>query len=85
MRALRGGHIPQAVNRDYAKSFDAESYRMLPPAELQAVYKEIPSGSRIITHCQTGQRAAYTSLVLRALGYKDVAIYMTVGGYTVAI
>ena len=29
----------------------------------------------MITHCQTGQRASYSYLVLRALGYKDVAIY----------
>lgn len=75
VRALRGGHIPTAVNIDYAKNFDPESYRMLPLSELRSVYKEIPSGSRIITHCQTGQRAAYSYLVLRALGYKDVAIY----------
>jgi thiosulfate/3-mercaptopyruvate sulfurtransferase len=35
----------------------------------------VPKDKRVITHCQTGQRAAYTYLVLRALDYKDVAIY----------
>ena len=75
VRALRGGHIPKAVNIDYARNFDPESYEMLPLSELKSVYKDIPAETRVITHCQTGQRAAYTYLVLRALGYQDVAIY----------
>lgn len=75
IRALRGGHIPKAVNIDYSKNFNPESYRMLPFSELKSIYKDIPSGSRVITHCQTGQRAAYSYLILRALGYKDVAVY----------
>ncbi|MEW6518683.1 MAG: rhodanese-like domain-containing protein [Thermodesulfobacteriota bacterium] len=75
VRALRGGHIPQAVNIDYAGNFDSESYRMLPLAELKALYRDIPIDTRVITHCQTGARAAYTYLVLRSLGYQDVTIY----------
>ena len=75
IRALRGGHIPNAVNIDYAKTFNPESYRMLPLSELRSTYEKVPSDSRIITHCQTGGRASYSYLVLRALGYKNVAIY----------
>lgn len=75
IQALRGGHIPTAVNRDYSQNFDPKSFRMLPINELQSLYKDIPAESRVITHCQTGGRAAYTYLVLRVLGYKDVAIY----------
>lgn len=75
VRALRGGHIPRAVNIDYAKNFNAETLRMFPLDQLQGLYKDIPKNTRVITHCQTGQRAAYTYLVLRALGYRDVAIY----------
>jgi thiosulfate/3-mercaptopyruvate sulfurtransferase len=75
VRALRGGHIPNAVNIDYARNFDPELYRMLPLSELKPLYKDIPVATRVITHCQTGQRAAYSYLVLRALGYQDVAIY----------
>jgi len=73
--ALRGGHIPAAVNIDYSRNFTPESFRLLPISELKSVYRDIPSGSRVITHCQTGARAAYTYLVLRVLGYEDVAIY----------
>ncbi|MGO9611727.1 MAG: sulfurtransferase [Dissulfurispiraceae bacterium] len=75
VRALRGGHIPKAVNIDYSKNFDHESYLMQPLSELRLLYKDIPADSRVITYCQTGQRGAYTYLVLRALGFKDVAIY----------
>jgi thiosulfate/3-mercaptopyruvate sulfurtransferase len=73
--ALRGGHIPKAVNIDHSKNFNPETYRMLPLSELKSFYKDIPADTRVITYCQTGGRAAYTYLVLRALGYKDVAIY----------
>ena len=75
VQALRGGHIPKAVNIDYSKNFTAESRRILPLSELKSLYKDMPSRSRIITYCQSGLRAAYTYLVLRALGCTDVAIY----------
>jgi thiosulfate/3-mercaptopyruvate sulfurtransferase len=75
IRALRGGHIPGAINIDYAKNFDTKTYRMHPLSDLDLLYRGVPEDSRIITYCQTGQRASYTYLVLRALGYKNVAIY----------
>jgi thiosulfate/3-mercaptopyruvate sulfurtransferase len=75
VRALRGGHIPKALNIDFAKNFDATTFRMLPPDQLHGIYKDVPKSDRVIVHCQTGQRASYTYLVLRALGYNDVAIY----------
>ena len=75
VRALRGGHIPKAVNIDYSKNFDPESYWMRPISELKSLFRDIPFDSRVITYCQSGGRAAYTYLVLRALGHKDVAIY----------
>lgn len=75
VQALRGGHIPKAVNIDNSRIFFAESHRIRPLSELKSRYKDIPSDSRIITYCLSGVRAAYTYLVLRALGYKDVAIY----------
>lgn len=75
VRALRGGHISKAVNIDFAKNFDANTFRMLPLDQLQEIYKDVPKSERVIVHCQTGQRASYAYLVLRALGYKDVANY----------
>lgn len=75
VRALRGGHIPKAVNIDYTRNYDSETFSMLPVADLKEIYKDIPIDSRVITHCQTGGRAAYGYLALRVLGYSDVAIY----------
>jgi len=75
VRALRGGHIPQAVNIDFMKNFDLATFRMLPLDQLQSLYKDVPKDQRVITYCQTGARASYTYLVLRALNFNDVAIY----------
>jgi thiosulfate/3-mercaptopyruvate sulfurtransferase len=75
MLALRGGHIPRAINIDYRKNFDAGTFRMHPLDQLRDLYKTVPKDQRVITYCQSGGRAAYTYLVLRALGYRDVAIY----------
>ena len=75
VRALRGGHIPRAINIDFMKNFDLKTFRMLTLDQLRGLYKVLPKAQRVITYCQTGQRAAYTYLVLRALGYQDVAIY----------
>ena len=75
VRALRGGHIPRAISIDFMKNFDLKTFRMLTLDQLRGLYKDLPKAQRVITYCQTGQRASYTYLVLRALGYQDVAIY----------
>ena len=75
VRALRGGYIPRAVHIDFMKNFDRATFRMHSLDRLRDLYKALPKTRRVITHCQTGSRAAYTYLVLRALGYQDVANY----------
>ena len=75
VRALRGGHIPGSVNIDFKKNFDTQTFMMLPLDQLQPLYKDINKDQRVIVYCQTGARASYTHLVLRALGYQDVANY----------
>jgi len=75
IRSLRGGHLPNALHIDYSSNFDPASYRMKSPSELRSLYKKIPTDGRVITYCHTGARAAYSYLVLRALGYNNVAVY----------
>jgi len=75
IRALRGGHIPGAVNIKVQKNYDEKDYKMLPLSELQALYKDIPTKERVIAYCQTGTRATYTYLALRQLGYENVSNY----------
>ncbi len=75
IRALRGGHIPGAVNIKVQKNYDDKAFKMLPLSELKPLYKDIPFKERAISYCQTGTRATYTYLVLRELGYENVANY----------
>jgi thiosulfate/3-mercaptopyruvate sulfurtransferase len=75
VRSLRGGHIPQAVNIDFMKNFDLATFRMHSLDQLRDLYQGVPKTRRVVTYCQTGSRASYSYLVLRALGYQDVAIY----------
>ncbi|MCL5024813.1 MAG: rhodanese-like domain-containing protein [Nitrospirae bacterium] len=73
IRALRGGHLKGAMNIPVQKSFDHKTYRMLPADEQAAVYKDVPKNKRVIAHCQTATRSTWTYLVLRLLGYRNVA------------
>ena len=73
--SLRGGHIPKAVNVDFMKNLDPDSARLKPLSELKSLYQDIPSDSRVITYCHTGFRGSFTYAILRALGYKNVALY----------
>jgi thiosulfate/3-mercaptopyruvate sulfurtransferase len=75
IRALRGGHIPGAVNIKVQKNYDDKMFTMLPLSELKPLYKDIPLKERVISYCQTGTRATYTYLVLRELGYENAANY----------
>ncbi len=73
IRALRGGHLKGAINIPVQKSFDPKTYRMLPLSEQAAIYKNVPKNERVIVHCQTGTRSTWTYLVLRQLGYHNIA------------
>jgi thiosulfate/3-mercaptopyruvate sulfurtransferase len=78
VRAKRGGHIPGAVNIDWQlAATDDESKLFLAEEELAELYTSagITRDKTVVAHCQTGVRAAHTYLVLRSLGYTDVAVY----------
>ena len=75
-RAARGGHIPGAVNilwRDALK----DDWTLKDPDELEDFYINAGFGpeTSTITYCQAGVRAAFTHLVLTALGHEDVRSY----------
>jgi thiosulfate/3-mercaptopyruvate sulfurtransferase len=77
-KAARKGHIPESVNLDFKVSLATDeggvcSFKDL--EELTALYeRSIPRGNRVITYCNTGNRASVSYLVLRSLGY-DTAVY----------
>lgn len=76
VRAARGGHIPGAVHllwRDALK----EDWTLKDPDELEELYATSGFGpeTATVTYCQAGVRAAFTHLVLTALGHEDVRTY----------
>ncbi len=90
IRAIRGGHIPGAINIPYemnwvdpetpaklAKKLAADNSGMsLKPADqLQALYANLDPGKETIVYCQSGARASETAGVLQQLGFTRVKVY----------
>jgi len=75
-RALRGGHIPGAVNIDFARNFVGDTTILKPHAELANIYGRLDPGKETIVYCQTGARASNAFFVLKELGFRKVRLYM---------
>lgn len=90
IRAIRGGHIPGAVNLPFEQNWvDPQAGAKLaskqvttragmslkPPEDLQKVYAGLDREREVVVYCQSGVRASMTAAVLRELGFKDVKVY----------
>ncbi len=75
-RAARGGHIPGAVNILWKDALN-EDWTLRDADELEEFYTNAGFGpeTATITYCQGGVRAAFTHLLLTALGHDDVRTY----------
>ncbi|GAA0732253.1 sulfurtransferase [Dactylosporangium roseum] len=76
--ALRGGHIPGAVNKPWKQAArDDGSFR--PVDELRKIYADelgLGAGDDIIAYCRIGERSSHTWFVLtHLLGYERVRNY----------
>ncbi len=74
VRAVRGGHIPGAVNMNYAQNYEQDSTLLKPVSDLKKIYSKLDKNKEYVTYCQTGTRAANSYFVLRALGF-SVRVY----------
>jgi thiosulfate/3-mercaptopyruvate sulfurtransferase len=77
-RAVRGGHIPGAVNVEWTRALAGEEVQtVIPPGELRELYGSagVTPDREIVTYCQGGVRAAHTYFMLRLLGYTRVRNY----------
>lgn len=74
IRAIRGGHIPSAVNIDWKENLSIDKFKSL--AEIKKLYSSFSKNQEIITYCQGGYRAANTFVVLKELGFKNVKMYL---------
>jgi thiosulfate/3-mercaptopyruvate sulfurtransferase len=90
IRALRGGHIPGAVNIPYeANWIDPDTAVKLARkqvstltgmslkavADLRALYANLDPEKETVVYCQSGARASETAGVLQQLGFKNVKVY----------
>jgi thiosulfate/3-mercaptopyruvate sulfurtransferase len=90
VRAIRGGHIPGAVNLPFEQNWvdpdtgvklaarqvrTREGMSLKPDAELRKLYAALDRDREVVVYCQSGVRAAVTAAVLRDIGFKDVKVY----------
>ncbi len=77
--ALRGGHIPGAVNVPWAKAINADDGTFKTAGELKKIYEvdnHLRPEDEIIAYCRIGERSSHTWFVLTyLLGYKNVKNY----------
>jgi len=90
IRAIRGGHIPGALNIPYEHNWidpdtsaklakkqvtDNAGMSLKPIDELKQLYAKLDPGKETIVYCQSGARASETAGVLQQLGFKNVKVY----------
>lgn len=90
IRAIRGGHIPGAINIPYEQNWvDADAALKLsrrqvadnagmslkPRDALKALYGKLDPAKETVVYCQSGVRAAETATVLAELGFTNVKVY----------
>jgi len=76
--ALRGGHIPGAVNIPWSMAVNEADSTFKSPEELRSLYKgkDIKPEGEIIAYCRIGERSSLTWFVLKyLLGYPNVKNY----------
>jgi thiosulfate/3-mercaptopyruvate sulfurtransferase len=71
------GHLPGAVRLDWLELVDRESRGLRPDAENRETLESrgITPERRVLLYCNTARRISHTYVVLRHLGYEDLAFY----------
>jgi len=71
------GHIPGAVRVDWREAVDEESRGLKPRGELldRLETRGVTPDRRVVLYCNTARRISHTYIVLRHLGFDDVAFY----------
>lgn len=78
MRAMRGGHIPGAVNFNWTDAFDPSNSPSV--GDLEALgerFKDmgVTPDKEIILYCQTHTRSSHTYMLLKQMGYQNLKGY----------
>lgn len=90
IRAIRGGHIPGAVNIPFEdnwvdpqaaknlaakKTTSKDGLALKSKDELKKLYAKLDPNKETVVYCQSGVRAAETATVLKDIGFKKVKVY----------
>jgi thiosulfate/3-mercaptopyruvate sulfurtransferase len=90
VRAIRGGHVPGAVNIPFEDNWvDPETPKKIalkkvnnkdglalkPRDQLKKLYAGLDPNKETVVYCQSGVRASETATVLKDLGFKNVKVY----------
>ncbi len=90
IRALRGGHIPGAINIPFEQNWvdpetqlklakkqvrDSSGMALKSSTDLKALYAQLDPEKETVVYCQSGVRASETAGVLEQLGFKKVRVY----------
>ncbi|MCL4156735.1 UNVERIFIED_CONTAM: hypothetical protein GTU68_011054 [Idotea baltica] len=77
--ALRGGHIPGAVNVPWPRAINPDDGSFKTAEELKAIYEgecNLKEKDQIVAYCRIGERSSHTWFVLKyLLGYANVKNY----------
>lgn len=74
VRSARGGHLPGAVHYEWLSLF-TDAGTLKPESELRATIQQLGLNEQdpCLVYCQSHQRSAVTYVVLKHLGFNDVA------------
>jgi thiosulfate/3-mercaptopyruvate sulfurtransferase len=90
IRAIRGGHIPMAVNISYEQNWadpdtpaklakkqvkNKDGMALKSADKLKQLYAKLDPAKETIVYCHSGVRAAETATVLKDMGFKKVKVY----------
>ncbi len=90
VRAIRGGHIPNAINIPFEENWqdpaasiklskkqvsDNSGMTLKSQSDLKKLYSRLDPNQETVVYCQSGVRASETATVLKNLGFKKVKVY----------